>query len=277
MARWNFWKNGSDDALYDVPITGEEHSLARYAKLAFDQGIDPSGMSLKEIEDVLYPEPNEPIEYVPFEPTPAKDLLAKVLGRETAELATEAEAIELLQVAVALKPIAEDEIQEFLDSLPTSWPTEPRVGELVNAIEFGRERVADGILHTSGGFAVTCAVWVEQTTLLGDYNNGGNIKVERPFDAIPVPVKEETVGIINLSEYDEHCGLDYRVVSVFEIQANSPIVAGLDDGWTFHGRDENEAEYDLSPVLRKYKMTKLEKGNCERKHHQVPTLWGVGS
>jgi hypothetical protein len=183
---------------------------------------------------VAAPEPLEVI-VVETEITEAHRLAASLFGDIEA---TEQEFVEMLKMAYKgdfiTHPRLHDEVESFLFEMMFNEPT---------LVTF--EQAPE---------------WIENEIEIAEVQASINAKYDYLEEMGSIEGQEfVTPIIINLSAYDEHCGLDYRVVSVFEIQANSPIVAGLDDGWTFHGRDENEAEYDLSPVLRKYKMTKLEK------------------
>jgi hypothetical protein len=113
MGRWNF-----ENAEYNTNIVGDEHSLAKIAKLAFEKGIDPSGMSYKELEDTVYGPEEEVVVVVEetFVVTEAHRLLSLILGTDTAKSATEAEAVDLLHTAIksGISLVAENEIVEFL-------------------------------------------------------------------------------------------------------------------------------------------------------------------
>jgi hypothetical protein len=187
--------------LYDVPITGEEHSLAKIAQVAFEKGIDPSGMSYQELEDALYPKHLEVVvvETAP-EPTPARDLLAELLGADTAEGVSEADAIEALKIAsksgLIKLPRLADRIDEYLFDLllaeetPAPWPTEPRVGVLVNGADIAIHPCWDdpiiSIVIKAGG---DNAFWdTKVDTTYEPYVPV--IEVKRPFDAIAAPEKE---------------------------------------------------------------------------------------
>jgi hypothetical protein len=141
-----------------------------------------------------------PLEVVVVEPEPelteAHLLLAKVVGKETASLATEAEAISLLQTAIASGQslVYEDEIVDYLAQLMETaaekhdamgpWPTEPRVGEIVPV----SGESLSSLLYSAGGYSFEID---ECEVLWGKYE--GVIEVERPFDAIAMPEKEETM------------------------------------------------------------------------------------
>lgn len=74
--------------------------------------------AMREFDNVAVIEtaPEEKVIVVEFVSTEAHNLLAKVVGTETAQLATEAEAIDLLEIAIksGISLVAENEIVEFL-------------------------------------------------------------------------------------------------------------------------------------------------------------------
>lgn len=152
--------------------------------------------AMREFDNVAVIEtaPEEKVIVVEFVSTEAHNLLAKVVGTETAQLATEAEAIDLLEIAMksGISLVAENEIVEFLLGLEeeVSWPTEPRVGTLVNGFDFGDAPIE---CVAGGSGAINAA----QCSLIWETKPGGwhwgNIEIDRPFDAIAIPVKEETV------------------------------------------------------------------------------------